>query len=88
MKKDKSQTLTELELEQRKLSNLQVAANIRLQDFNMACSKIEHARRNIEITSRTWINLLEKNMQEDEVSKKMKEILLLNLEILNNTKQL
>jgi hypothetical protein len=42
MKKDKSQTLTELELEQRKLSNLQVAANIRLQDFNMACSKIEH----------------------------------------------
>jgi len=74
----------ELALENSQLINLQIAANMKAQQFHTACDKIEHARRNIEVVSRAMaIDAIDKPTKD-----KMDEVIILNLEILKETSKL
>ena len=87
--KDKTQTKdsqSSLALEYSKLTNLQLAANMRNQEFHMACDQIEHARRNVEVISRVYNSFSDDEGRE--IQAKIKEVLLSNLEMLKETNEL
>jgi len=86
MNKNKKQSVNELDLEQRKLNNLQMATNMKLQEFRMACDKIEQARRNVEVITKVYNSF--DNDDDKEIQGKMKEVLLSNLEMLKETNKL
>jgi hypothetical protein len=86
MKKDTKQTTQELELEQRKLNNLSIAANMRAQESRLSCEKIEQARRNVEVITKVYNSFADDKGRE--IQGKMKDALLPNLEILKETSKL
>ena len=60
---------------------------MKAQEFHLACDKIEHARRNVEVVSKVY-NSFCRSDDDKEIQAKMKEVLLSNLEMLKETNKL
>ena len=75
-------SMQELQIEQIKLSNTNVAHIISERSLNMKANRIEQARRNVEVLSRAVGTF------QDDVGKKMTEVLMLNLEVLKEVNKL
>lgn len=59
-------------------------ASIKQMELCNVGNRIEHARRNVEVIGRTWLSLVEKNI-ESEIVASAKEVIMLNLAILKET---